>query len=155
MANEQLGVQDVFRFLRPDQVNAISKASVTASYKAGEVVYTKEAKAKYIFIVLGGQVALRFPSGGGVILLIDQLGPGAMFGSSSSFDLDTYMLTAQCLFDCRILRIETAALRRLMDEDPRMGYVIQMRISEIFFKRYVDAMQKLQAIVTKLPLEPR
>jgi len=155
MANEQLGAQDVFRFLRPDQVNAISKASVTASYKAGEVVYTKEAKAKYIFVVLEGQVALRFPSGEGVSLLIDQLGPGAMFGSSSSFDLDTYMLTAQCLSDCRILRIETAALRRLMDEDPRMGYVIQMRISEIFFKRYVDAMQKLQAIVAKLPLEPR
>jgi hypothetical protein len=28
-----------------------------------------------------------------------------------------------------------------------VGYAIQQRISEIFFKRYVEAMEKLQAMV--------
>ena len=155
MASEQLGAQDVFRFLRPEQINAISSVAVTATFGAGEAVYTEGAKAKYVHVILQGQVALHLPAKEGVSILVDHLGPGAMLGASSIFDLDTYMLTAQCLTDCRLLRIETAVLRRMMEEDPRMGYAIQVRISEIFFKRYVDALQKLQAILMKIPVEAR
>ena len=41
----------------------------------------------------------------------------------------------------------------LLDDDPRMGYAIQSKISQIYFKRYVEATNKLQAIVMNLPLE--
>ncbi|MEW6366967.1 MAG: cyclic nucleotide-binding domain-containing protein [Acidobacteriota bacterium] len=155
MAGEQLGAQDVFRFLRPEQVDAISKVAVMANFGAGEAVYNEGAKARYVHIILEGQVALHLPAKDGISILVDQLGPGAILGASSFFDLDSYMLTARCLTECKILRIEMAVLRRMMEEDPRMGYAIQLRISEIFFKRYVDALHKLQAILTKIPVEAR
>ena len=40
-----------------------------------------------------------------------------------------------------------------MDDDPLMGYAIQTLISRVYFKRYIDTMQKLQAIVHSIPLE--
>jgi hypothetical protein len=51
------------------------------------------------------------------------------------------------------MKIEAAVLRHLMDEDLLMGYVMQRRISEIYFKRYLDTMKKLQAIVMNLPID--
>jgi CRP-like cAMP-binding protein len=153
MSAAQLVGHDVFSFLRPEQIATISNASNVATYKAGETVYVQGTKAQFLHVVLEGEVALRLPGKGSVSVLIDQLGPGAMFGTSLGFAQDRYKLTAQCLSDCRILKIETAVLRRLMDEDLRMGYAIQKRISELYFNRYVETMQKLQAIVMTIPLQ--
>ena len=47
-----------------------------------------------------------------------------------------------------------SALRGIMEEDPRIGYFIQSRISQIYFKRYIEIMKKLQAIIMNIPVEP-
>jgi CRP-like cAMP-binding protein len=153
MSTVQLVGHDVFSFLRPEQIATISNASKVATYRAGETVYVQGSKAQFLHVVLAGEVALRLPGKGAVSILIDQLGPGAMFGTSLGSAQDRYQLTAQCLSDCRILKIETAVLRRLMDEDLLMGYAIQQRISELYFNRYIETMQKLQAIVMTIPLQ--
>ncbi|MHC4969925.1 MAG: hypothetical protein ACYTF4_15110, partial [Planctomycetota bacterium] len=61
--------------------------------------------------------------------------------------------TAQCTQESRLLKIHALALRDLMDEDHRMGSVIQRRMSGVYFRRYVETMRKLQSIVMNLPLE--
>ena len=86
-------------------------------------------------------------------LLIDEVTGGAIFGSCLCFQIDTYTLTAQCTEDSRILKIKASTLKRLMDDDLVMGYAIQTMISRVYFKRYVDTMHKLQAIVQSIPLE--
>ena len=45
-----------------------------------------------------------------------------------------------------MLKVETRALRQLLDENPVVGYAIQRRVSEIFFKRYVETMGRLQDV---------
>ena len=68
-------------------------------------------------------------------------------------EIDTYTLTAQCTEDSRLLKIKASTLKRLMDDDLIMGYAIQTIISRVYFKRYIDTMRKLQAIVRSIPLE--
>jgi CRP-like cAMP-binding protein len=154
MATAQLVAQDVFAYLRPEQINAVNNASEVIECRAGTVVYSRGAKANYMYAVLTGHVALRFPGKAGVSIFIEELLRGAMFGTSTMFD-HSYMLTAQCVTDCRLLKINTTALRRVMEEDLLIGFAIQKHISELYFKRYIDAMQKLGAIVMSLPLEAR
>ena len=83
-----------------------------------------------------------------------QLGEGNMFGGCVSTALDAYSLDAQCADDSEILVLTVSALKAVMDEDPRIGYTIQSRISEIYFRRYIETMEKLQAIVMNIPAEP-
>ena len=40
-----------------------------------------------------------------------------------------------------------------MEEDSRMGYALQKRISDLYFKRYVETMRTLQGIIACIPLE--
>jgi CRP-like cAMP-binding protein len=154
MARERLDGQGVFQFLRPEQIKEISDVAEVVTFRAGDTIYRKDARADYFYVVLDGQVSLRLPGQSGVSIQIDELTKGAMFGSCVCFQLVNYSLNAQCTSDSRLLKIESATLKDLMDSDLVMGYTIQTQISRIYFNRYIDTMKKLQAIVLNLPLEP-
>jgi CRP-like cAMP-binding protein len=153
MITEQLNSEQVFGFLGSDHVHALSNAAETIELRAGETLYERGAPATHFFKVLKGSIALRLPTKGGASLLIEELGPGAMFGSCVSLVMGTYILTAQCTQDSQVLKVATSALKDLLDDDPRMGYALQSRISEIYFRRYIDTMKKLQAIVMNTPID--
>jgi CRP-like cAMP-binding protein len=150
---ERLISQDVFSFLRPEQVDAISERAERVRLPAGATVYERGAKADYLYTVLDGEVTLRLPGKGGFSVVIDQVRKGDMFGSCICFQRDSYALTAQCAKDSELLKIESAALKNLMDGDLRMGYALQTRISAVYFGRYIETMRKLQAITLSLPIE--
>ncbi|MEJ2189169.1 MAG: cyclic nucleotide-binding domain-containing protein [Acidobacteriota bacterium] len=153
MQTAQLTSHEVFQFLRPEQINAISSAAEELSLKSGDVVFERGEPAEGFVVVLEGQVALRLPRPEGVNLLINEVTVGGIFGSCVCFQINTYTLSATCSTDARILKIEASTLKKLMDDDPLMGYAIQTLVSRVYFKRYIDTMQKLQAIVQSIPLE--
>jgi CRP-like cAMP-binding protein len=153
MIPDRLDKHEVFQFLRPDQVRAISDVAQVMELAAGETIYERGSKADHFFVVLEGQVSLRLPGQSGVSIQIDELTEGAVFGSCICFQLVDYSLNAQCTRDSKLLKIQSATLKELMDEDLLMGYTIQTQISRIYFNRYVETMKKLQSIVMNLPLE--
>lgn len=153
MTNKQLVGHDVFQLLRPDQVSAISETAEEVSLKVGETVFRRGDGADYFFVVLEGQVALRLPSKEGLSLLIDEVGRGTIFGSCICFQIDSYTLTAQCTEDSRLLKVRAATLKKLLDDDPVLGYAVQTLVSRVYFKRYLDTAQKLQAILRTMPIE--
>jgi len=153
MIPDRLDKHEVFQFLRPDQVRAISDVAKVVEFTAGETIYERGAKADHFYVVLEGQVSLRLPGQTGVSIQIDELTEGAVFGSCVCFQFVEYSLNAQCTRDSKLLKIESATLKELMDEDLLMGYTIQTQISRIYFNRYIETMKKLQSIVMNLPLE--
>lgn len=148
-----LQAQEVFSYLRSDQVNAISNAADVIQLQAGDTVYYRGARAEQMYVVLKGEVSLRLPGKRGLTIPIDAARPGDIFGSCVCFDMDRYTTTAQCTQDSQLLRIDAMILRDLMDDDLPMGYAIQRKISNVYFKRYLETMQKLQGIVMNIPLE--
>jgi CRP-like cAMP-binding protein len=148
-----LTAREVFGFLLPEQVNAISEAAQRIACKPGDTVYSKGDKAEHFFVVLDGEITLRLPGKGGVNLVIDQLRQGDVFGGCIGYPREAYSLTAQCTADAQLLKIKNSVLKSLMERDTRMGYHLQGYISNAYFSRYIDTMQKLQAIVMNIPVE--
>jgi CRP-like cAMP-binding protein len=153
MQSAQLESHELFRHLRAEQVDTLSAAAEVVACKAGHTVFRRGGKAEDFFVVLKGQVALRLLRPDGVSVVIDEVTPSAIFGSCVCFQLDTYTLTARCSKDSRLLKIKASTLKKLMDEDVIMGYAIQTTISRVYFRRYIETMRKLQAIVQSIPLE--
>lgn len=143
MIGEGLSAKNVFQYLRPKQVDALSDASSAFTCKAGDFLYRKGMETSHVYVVLKGQVALRLTGKDGIPVDIDRLGTGSMFGSCVSANLDKHSVDAECIEDATLLKIDKRVFKKLMDDDPLMGYAIQSRISEIYFKRYVDTMAKL------------
>lgn len=149
---DRLVAHEMFGFLRPDQVDAISERAERVHLPAGAIVYEEGARADHLYTVLDGEVTLRLPGRDGFSVVIDQVGPGEMFGSCVCFARGAYALTAQCTADAELLKIESAALKALMDADLMMGYALQTRLSAVYFGRYIETMRKLQAITMSLPI---
>lgn len=153
METAQLESQEIFQLLRPDQVNLLSAAAEEFTLQAGDTIFRSGEPSDDFFVILKGRISLRLPRPDGVSLLIDEVTDGAIFGSCVCFQVNTYTLTAACIVDSRILKIRAATLKKLMDDDPIMGYAIQTLISRVYFKRYVDTMRKLQSVLRSIPLE--
>ena len=153
MADRVLTSKDVFAFFRPDQMDKLSSAAESYLLSAGEMVYSRGEPAEHFYVLVSGEVALRLPGKGGLSILIDRFGKGAMFGRCVPVAIEAYALNAQCVENSEILRIRASVLKELMEDDMMMGYAVQSMISEIYFKRYLETMKKLQAIVMQIPFD--
>jgi CRP-like cAMP-binding protein len=154
MTENTLGRHELFALLNPTEIARLSNASGVVKLRKGEKLYSAGFPASHFFVLLKGRVQLRKPTKGGPELLVEDLGEGGVFGISSVTGADRYLLNAECVEDADVLKFEGSILRGILNENPVVGYAIQRRIAEIFFRRYVDAMDKLESIVQGL-LGPR
>ncbi len=153
MQTAQLESHEIFQLLRPEQMSILSAAAEEVPLQAGDTVFLRGEPADDFFVVLEGSVALRMLRPDGVSVLIDEVPAGVIFGSCVCFEIDVYTLTAQCTEDSKILKIKASTLKKLMDDDLVMGYAIQTMISRVYFKRYIETMHKLKAVIQSIPLE--
>ena len=150
MPIEKLEKHEIFGLLNPNQIKRLSAVSGIARLKEGDRIYSEGVPASHLFILIKGRVELKRPAKGGPNLLVDDLIAGNIFGVSSLMGVDRYLLNAECVEDSEVLKIEGKVLRQILDENPVVGYAMQQRVSQIFFKRYLNAMERLQTITPKL-----
>jgi CRP-like cAMP-binding protein len=153
MATKALTSHDVFSFLQPEQVNAVSEVAEVHAFGAGETVFNRGERADSMYAVLEGEVRLQLPREGGVSLHIEDLQKGALFGSCVCFDLSEYSLTAVCTQNTELLKISALGLKRVMEDDLAVGYPVQRMISRTYFRRYLDTMQKLKTVAEALSIK--
>ena len=154
MVVEKLQRHDLFALLTPKEVERLSNACGVVRLKKGEKVYSEGFPASHLFVLLKGRVELRRPTKGGLSFLVDYIPEGGVFGVSSLAKGERYLLNAECVEDSEALKVESRILRDILDENPVAGYATERRICQIFFKRYVDAMERLRAVVQAVPLGP-
>jgi len=147
-----LSSHEVFGFLHPDQLDAVSDVAEVVSFEAGDTVFRSGERADHLYAVLDGRVSLRLPRESGVSLAIEELERGALFGSCVCFDLNEYSLTAVCTESCELLKISAAGLKHVMDNDLAVGYPMQRMISRTYFTRYLDTMRKLRTIAEAIAI---
>jgi CRP-like cAMP-binding protein len=154
MVIEKLQHLELFGLLTPKEIERLSNASGVVKLAKGERVYAEGNPASHLFVLLKGRVELRRPAEEGHSFLVDDVVEGGVFGVSSLTGGERYLLNAECVEDSEVLRVESDALRRILDENHAAGYALQKRISQTFFKRYVEAMERLRTVLLTIPLGP-
>jgi CRP-like cAMP-binding protein len=153
MNKQTIAMCHLFEQLSGEQLDALSTIAEEAWYDAGYMVYRQGTRADYMYIVLEGSVELSLQRKNGLGIYIDSLGEDDLFGSCLCLDFGEYSLSARCTRETRMLKISTRELKRLMDADPPLGYLIQRAISRAYFQRYLDTVIKLQNIVGAIVLK--
>ncbi len=153
MPAEKLQKHELFGVLSPHDIERLSSASGVAQLKKGEKVYSEGNPASHFFVLLKGKVELKRPTGGGLSILVEEVHEGSIFGVSSLTGTERYLLNAECVEDSEVLKIEGGVLRQILDKNPVAGYLVQRRVSQIFFRRYVEATTRLQSVAQAIPLE--
>ncbi len=152
MATTTLKAARVFSFLKPQEIDFLSNYATTEQYKSGAVVYRQGQPAARAYVLLEGEVILRAPTLAGHGIVIEHAGPGTMIGASVLLG-ETYMVTAQCVTDCKIMTVGKAALQQIMEANPQMGLIIEKYLAELYYQRSVDLMHMLEGLIRGVPPE--
>jgi CRP-like cAMP-binding protein len=152
MTTATLKATKVFSYLRPEEIDFLSNYASTEQYKAGAIVYRKGHPAAHAFVLLEGEVVLRAPTPAGHGIVIEEVGSGTMIGASVLLG-ETYMVTAQCVTDCKIMTLGKTALERVMEANPQMGLVIEKYLAEHYYQRSLDLMHMLEGLIRGEPPE--
>jgi CRP-like cAMP-binding protein len=152
MPIEKLEKHELFGLLSPNEINRLSAASGVAKLKEGDRIYSEGIPASHLFVLINGRVELQRPTKEGPNLLVDDLIAGSIFGVSSLMGEDRYLLNAECTEDSEVLKIEGSTLLQILDENPVVGCAVQRRVSQIFFKRYLNSLERLRSVIQAIPM---
>jgi CRP-like cAMP-binding protein len=152
MASATLKAAHVFSYLKPLEIDFLSKYATTEQYKAGAIVYRNGQPAARAYVLLEGEVVLRAPTPAGHGIVIEQAGPGTMIGASVLLG-ETYMVTAQCATDCKIMTLGKTALEQIMEANPQMGLVIEKYLAQHYYQRSLDLLQMLEGLIRGAPVQ--
>ena len=119
---------DIFKGLSDDQLNKIQAGCREIEYQIGNRLFAEGEKSDRVWIVLTGQVDLRFDLPGRSSSeenTIFSITTGNTLGWSSFVPPYQYKLSAYCATrTCKIMQIKNEFLLNLFEKDAHMGFLV-------------------------------
>ena len=135
----------LLRGLNPEQVAKVQALSNLREHTAGEVLFKEGQKADLLRFLISGEVDLRFDlpmRETSKATTVTTIKPGKSMGFSALVEPHRYALSGYCTSDrCTLVEVLGKELRKVMDEDAGIGYVIMDNLARVISKRF-RAMQE-------------
>jgi signal transduction histidine kinase len=133
-----------FRELTESELRCIAELCTRETYQPGTIVEREGSEAKYLYVVDQGCVVLEMtvrwgPGGTSWQWPIEVVTAGESFAWSALVRPHVLTATSRPLIPTTVLRLEGAALRRLMRQRPHLGRVVLEGIAEVISLRLKNA----------------
>jgi len=120
-------------------IASIAAVALPQAVEEGETLYSVGDPARSAYVVAAGR--LRFTLGGDgrpaaqgtIIRAGDILGWAALLG-----DQPRRIATVMALENCRLLDIRGEALLRILERDPRAGYLVMQRLAKMITQSFLE-----------------
>jgi CRP/FNR family transcriptional regulator, cyclic AMP receptor protein len=129
MLAQDLNYVSLFRNLTDDQLAQIVPLIETCKYAADDFIFEQGHAAGYLYLVVQGEVNIRYKAYDGPVISVARVGPGGIFGWSAALGREKYTSSAVCTEDSQVFRIHSDELRRMCDENPETGVVLLERLA--------------------------
>lgn len=140
----------LFAGLPAEALTALNRLARLERLGPGTLVFAENDPAEDVYIVKRGRVALSFSflhHGQRLRVEITQVEPPDVFGWSALTTARRLSAAAETVVDSEIWRLNGDQLRSLMDADPRLGYHIMSRLTDLISTRLRDSRERLRALL--------
>lgn len=124
-----------FTGLSAAEIQLLAPFLTPQTWVAGTVVFEQGDLAEFLYLVVSGELTIRYKPDDGPIMNLTRIQPGGIFGWSAAIGNPAYTSGAVCALDSEVLRIRGADLRMLCEKHPELGEVILNRLSAIIAER--------------------
>jgi CRP/FNR family transcriptional regulator, cyclic AMP receptor protein len=111
--------------------------------KADSEVFGENEVATTVYVVAGGKAAVKMKSRKGQEVIVDELGPGELFGWSAVLEDQTFTAAVQTVEDSTLVAFDGAMLRRLFEQNHRIGCRVLLNIAAVVSSRLAHLRAKL------------
>jgi CRP-like cAMP-binding protein len=136
---EWLKKTELFGNLDESQLNLVLSHSSVEPFPEGKTIFRQGEEATRLYVLIEGTIDLTVKAQEKIDFMTSKVeGTGAVFGTPCLMEPFRYNVTATCLKSAKVLVIEAAHLKKMMEEDPKMGMEIMRRLASIYFNRLND-----------------
>ena len=136
---EALARCQLFKGLTDEELGKLTRLCREEVYEAGTTIFREGESAKELYIVEEGRVVLemtlRIGGGAGRQGTIDAITRGGVFGWSAVEESHTLTMSARCVEKVRVIALDGAGLRRILEEDSHLGYKVMKRLVGVVSSR--------------------
>ena len=129
-----------FKDFTNEQLERLSSIAAEETYAAGSQMYKKGDPARSLYIMVEGKVVMSLESYLGphrpaMQVTVDTISRGETMGWSAVVEPYIYTLGALCIDNSKLIALDAAKMRGLMDEDCDLGYKVMKAIAKIISSR--------------------
>ncbi len=114
---------------------------------AKTVIFEQGDPAKYLYLLISGEIAIRYKPYDGPPLTLTRLHDGEVFGWSAVIGTPKYTSSIVSETDVAAIRVEGAHLWTLVREHPEIGTTIIDRLARIVSPRWENAHAQIQSLL--------
>ena len=144
MKNIEARVSDhpFLRSLTPEHLEIATKNATDAEYEPDQILFREGEPANRFFLIESGRVAIEWRSPEGRTLRVQTLGAGEVVGWSWMFPPFCWHFQARAVEPTHMLVLDGAHLLVTAEDDPKFGYDLMRRISQILIDRLQASRKK-------------
>ena len=125
----------LFQGLVQEDLELLSGMFTRQTFPAETVIFSQGDRAVRLYVLLSGEVSIRFKPHDGDLLDVTTISEGGVFGWSSALGRDIYSSYAVSSLETSVLSIRGDKLRQLCNSHPNTGVMILERLAAIIAER--------------------
>jgi len=138
-------------YLSDDMIKSLIPITETYSYQENELVFKQGDKADKLYFLKMGKVLLEHRITDKITVSMSSIKPGFSFGWSAMLEDEPYSTDAICTEFCQIYSFKESEIKKRMEKDHSLGFIISQRLLHVIKKRY-DA--RTEQLVKTIKLHP-
>jgi len=143
-----------FEGLSMDELNYLTQYFTDQSFIAGQVIFEQEQYAEFLYLVLEGSVEIRYKPDDGPPMKVAQIQSGGVFGWSAAMGNVAYTSGAECVVDCKTLKMRGVDLQELCNKYPELGKSILDRLAAVISERWQNRQSQVISLLSQYVQQP-
>lgn len=139
----------IFAGLDGDQINQLSQFIEERRFPKDCVIFEQNHSADRLYILLSGEVVIRYKPYDGPPLLVARIEPGGVFGWSAALRRDAYTSGAQAAQDSTAYCMNGADLAVICRTYPETGRIFLERLASVIAERLRSTHSQVLTILTQ------
>jgi CRP-like cAMP-binding protein len=125
----------IFEGLSPIERELLIPLFIRCDYQKGDVLFEQGDAAENLYLVVEGELAVRYKPEDGPQLVVARVQENGMVGWSAALGRSSYTSSVDCLADCLLLKISRSDLKALCRQDSEICSAILDRLAVIIAER--------------------
>ena len=130
-----LGHVLAFQGFSQEQIARIRPLFLLFYAPAGTLIFEQGEIAENLYVLIHGEVAIRYKPDDGPADVIAHVRPEGVVGWSAALGNPHYTSSAECTLDCQMLRVRNSDVRQLCENDPETGALFLDRLAAMIAER--------------------
>ncbi len=139
----------IFTGLDGNQISQLTPYMVECQFPKDAMIFEQGQTADFLYILLSGEVVVRYKPYDGPPLNVARIEPGGVFGWSAALRRDVYTSGAIAVTETVAYRIRGSNLQVICAEHPNTGKILLERLASVIAERLRSTHTQVLDILTE------